>query len=83
MPKKKYIPTAELAFEFMLNALRLFQPIPLALFEARTGLARQVIAKPLEEGKRLGLFQTENTQFIELTVHGRNFCNEAILLFLP
>lgn len=81
--EEKIIPTAELAFEFMLNALRLFQPIPLALFEARTGLARQVIAKPLEEGKRLGLFQTENTQFIELTVHGRNFCNEAILLFLP
>lgn len=81
--EEKIIPTAELAFEFMLNALRLVQPIPLALFEARTGLSRQVIANPLEEGKRLGLFQPENTQCIELTAHGRNFCNEAILLFLP
>lgn len=81
--EEKVIPAFELPFEFMLNALRLLQPIPLTLFEQRTGLLRQTIAKPLEEGKRLGLFCDQDPNTLELTAQGRYFCNEAILLFLP
>ncbi len=71
----------ELAFEFMLNALRLYKPIPMQLFEQRTGQAFSTVAKPLAEAESLHLLQVhENT--IYLTERGKRFYNDLVTLFL-
>src|SRR5205823_851740 len=46
---QKTIPAGELPFEFMLNALRLVDGFPLALFQERTGLPISVVQAQLDE----------------------------------
>jgi putative oxygen-independent coproporphyrinogen III oxidase len=71
----------ELAFEFMLNALRLYWSIPKQLFEQRTGLAFSTLAKPLAEAQNLQLLCVhENT--LSLTERGKRFYNDLVALFL-
>ena len=79
--EEKIIPKAELAFEFMLNALRLHYPIPIKLFEQRTGLAFTTLTKPLLEAKELGLLEIINSNF-QLTDSGKRFYNDLVQLFL-
>lgn len=68
-------------FEFMLNALRLIEPISLALFEERTGLSNQVIEPILKKAMDRGLiFLTQDE--IHKTERGLNFLNDLITLFL-
>jgi oxygen-independent coproporphyrinogen-3 oxidase len=67
----------------MLNALRLFQPIPIALFEARTGLKFSVIAERIAQAERDGLliFDGRELEFVT-TELGRNFLNDLMARFL-
>ena len=70
-----------LPFDFMLNALRLNEGVPLAMFEARTGLARDAIAVPLAHARERGLLE-EDEAWLRPTELGRRFANDVIGLFL-
>lgn len=69
------------SFEFMLNALRLYRPISYALFQARTGVTIETIAKELCLAKSLGLIELQSDAIVT-TAHGRNFLNDLLEIFL-
>jgi oxygen-independent coproporphyrinogen-3 oxidase len=75
------IPPQELSFEFMLNALRLVEGFPVALFEERTGLPVMRIGKQLETAEAAGLIERD-WRHIRPTARGQRFLNELLELFL-
>ncbi len=77
----KIISSAELPFEFMLNALRLYQPIPISLFEQRTGLALNIIEKNLQHAKQKALLDW-NKDYIFPTELGWRFYNNLLEIFI-
>ncbi|MES2141391.1 MAG: radical SAM family heme chaperone HemW [Pseudomonadota bacterium] len=79
---EKIILEKELAFEFMLNALRLHYPIPLKLFEQRTGLSISTLTDPLLEAEKLELLVMQEAN-IQLSDRGKRFYNDFVALFLP
>ena len=72
----------QLPFEFMLNALRLNEGIALDTFEARTGLSRRDIARPLAEARERGWLEAD-ANALRPSESGRRFLNDLIALFLP
>ena len=78
---EKIIPAAELPFEFMLNALRLVEGFPVALFEERTGLPVTRIGKQLERAEAVDLIERD-WRHIRPTARGQRFLNELLELFL-
>jgi oxygen-independent coproporphyrinogen-3 oxidase len=72
----------DLPFEFMLNALRLTDGVPAALFAERTGLPLAVVARPVAEATRRGLLDPD-PQRLRATPLGRRFLNDLQSLFLP
>jgi putative oxygen-independent coproporphyrinogen III oxidase len=70
-----------LPFEFMLNALRVYQTITFEQFRKRTGLSENVLLKSLEKAKMKELLTWDPHQ-IELTDLGRRFYNELLLIFM-
>ncbi|MFT4178144.1 MAG: radical SAM family heme chaperone HemW [Thermomonas sp.] len=75
--------TAErLPFDFMLNALRLNAGVPMAMFEARTGLPRAAIDGQLAKARQNGWLEAEADR-LRPTELGRRFTNDVIGLFLP
>jgi putative oxygen-independent coproporphyrinogen III oxidase len=76
------IATAQLPFEFMLNALRLEHGVPRALFTERTGLAEMQVAAAFDEAQRRGWLALD-TDRITPTDLGKRFLNDTIALFLP
>ena len=73
---------ADLAFEFMLNALRLAEGFELARFVERTGLPLSAIERPLVEAERRGLLDRD-LQRVRPTRLGFDFLNDLQQLFLP
>jgi putative oxygen-independent coproporphyrinogen III oxidase len=71
----------ELPFEFMLNALRLNQTIPLSLFEDRTGLSREDIGPFLKLAEAQNLIVLHQDDIIKTSL-GNRFLNNLIELFL-
>ncbi len=72
----------ELAFEFMMNALRLTQGFPLALFQERTGLPLAAVSTLMDEAERRGLIERDMVQ-MRPTELGQRFLNELLQVFLP
>jgi oxygen-independent coproporphyrinogen-3 oxidase len=72
---------ADLAFEFMLNALRLPGGFTRALFEARTGLDPSAVAAPLRAGIDAGLLRATAGGW-QPTGRGLLFLNDLQALFL-
>ncbi len=72
---------ADLAFEFMMNALRLNEGFDASLFEERTSLPLLTIRRELEEAERRGLLFRDQ-QRIAPTELGRRFLNDLIEIFL-
>jgi putative oxygen-independent coproporphyrinogen III oxidase len=70
-----------LPFEFMMNALRLTEGFPIALFVERTGLPINVIARELAEAETKGLLQRDHLNIVP-TEKGRLFLNDLVGLFL-
>lgn len=68
-------------FEFMLNALRLRRPIPLALFEQHTFLNRSIL-QPFGQTEKARLLLQWREHELSLTPLGQRFTNEAMALFL-
>ena len=73
---------ADLAFEYMLNRTRLAEPIPLAEFEARTGLDRDALQPGLGRALERGLL-AEQDGMLQRTGRGERFLNDLQALFLP
>jgi oxygen-independent coproporphyrinogen-3 oxidase len=72
---------ADLAFEFMMNALRLNGGFDSALFEERTSLPLLTIRRELEEAEKRGLL-LRNGQRIAPTELGQRFLNDLLEIFL-
>lgn len=70
-----------LAFEFMLNTLRLRDGFELSRFTERTGLPLSAIAKPLDEAQRKGLIERDMAR-VRPTVRGFDFLSDLQALFL-
>ncbi len=73
---------ADLAFEFMLNALRLKDGFPVSHFSERTGLPITAIQKGLELAEAKGLIERDLDR-VKPTVRGFDFLNDLQSLFLP
>jgi oxygen-independent coproporphyrinogen-3 oxidase len=73
---------AELAFEYMLNALRLKDGFALPQFTERTGLPVTAIAQALEQAERRGLIERDLAR-VRPSVRGYDFLNDLQALFLP
>jgi oxygen-independent coproporphyrinogen-3 oxidase len=72
----------QLAFEFMLNALRLKEGFALARFAERTALPLSVIGAPLDAAERRGLVERD-LQRVRPTARGYDFLSDLQALFLP
>ncbi|TAL89539.1 MAG: oxygen-independent coproporphyrinogen III oxidase-like protein, partial [Rhodanobacter sp.] len=75
------VAAAELPFEYMLNALRLIDGVPLADFAERTGLPLASIAAPLAAAYRRGWLRAD-TQRLHTSALGQRFLNDVIAGFL-
>jgi putative oxygen-independent coproporphyrinogen III oxidase len=71
----------ELPFEFMLNALRLTDGFPIALFSERTGLPVTTVQRPLAEAEAKGLIERD-VRLVKPTERGRLFLNDLLALFV-
>ncbi|MDO8292334.1 MAG: radical SAM family heme chaperone HemW [Gallionella sp.] len=71
----------ELAFEFMMNALRLNQGFDSVLFQERTSLPLLNIRRELEEAERRGLLARDH-QRIAPTQLGQRFLNDLLEIFI-
>ncbi len=78
---KTVIAREELPFEYMLNALRLLQPVRYEEFEARTGVSRACLATPLQEAAEHELIVLGDESF-ELSEKGRLFTDNVVQLFM-
>ncbi len=70
----------DVIFEFMLNALRLFEPISFELFEEKTGIHRDKLKPSFSLAIQKGLLKNEN--FIETTPLGKQYLNDLCKIFL-
>jgi putative oxygen-independent coproporphyrinogen III oxidase len=73
---------AELPFEFMLNALRLKEGVPLEAFMDRTGMPLSAIDRSLQLAQQRGLLWVDHTR-IQPTEKGFDFLSDLQALFLP
>jgi oxygen-independent coproporphyrinogen-3 oxidase len=73
----------DLAFEFMLNALRLVEGFDEKLFESRTGLSWVSVAAPVDEAVARGLLAPGSAGRWCPTALGRQFLNDLQAVFLP
>jgi len=92
------VPRDDLAFEYMLNRLRLAEPIPLSEFAARTGLDEAALQPGLERAVDAGLLEVResvgdvaptyadrgsNARCLVRTERGARYLNDLQALFLP
>lgn len=80
--EQRQVDDDELIFEYFLNRLRLAEPVPLAEFEARTGLAAGRLDSLLAEAAGLGLLHVDDSH-IHRSERGAQYLNDLQALFLP
>jgi putative oxygen-independent coproporphyrinogen III oxidase len=80
---ERLLDSADVAFEYMLNALRLPGGFREADFVARSGLAWSAVAGAIERALALGLMEPGGGGNWRPTARGRQFLNELQGLFLP
>ncbi len=80
--EEREVARGEIGFEFMLNALRLTDGVPVAFFAERTGFPLTIVRKELEEAEQRGLVARDHER-IRPTTLGRRFLNDLQALFLP
>lgn len=79
--ERKNVAPKERPFEFMLNALRLTEGVPAALFTERTGLPWAAIVRTVETARQKGLLHSDPAR-IQPTELGQRFLNNLLELFL-
>lgn len=75
------VAASELPFEYMLNALRLIDGVPMTAFAERTGLPAQTIAQALGSARQRGWLHDDPSR-LQTTALGQRFLNDVIGLFL-
>jgi oxygen-independent coproporphyrinogen-3 oxidase len=75
------VAAGELPFEYMLNALRLIDGVPLDDFPARTGLAPETIAAALAAARARG-WLLDDPRRLRTSSTGQRFLNDVIASFL-
>jgi oxygen-independent coproporphyrinogen-3 oxidase len=75
------IPKDELGFEFMMNALRLIEGVPVDLFQQRTGLNIHTLEAAIKKAQNKGLLVIAQGH-MKPTLLGQRFLNELLELFL-
>ena len=73
---------SQLAFEFMLNALRLCDGVESGLFEARTGKALSSVGAIIADAQRRGLLLDEGGG-LRASSLGQAFLDDLVAMFLP
>ncbi|WP_341503000.1 radical SAM family heme chaperone HemW [Gallaecimonas sp. GXIMD4217] len=68
-------------FEYFMNRLRLFRPVPKAEFSARTGLAPQQVQAFLADAVRLGLIGEDDSAW-RVTEQGHRYLNQLLAMLL-
>ncbi len=71
----------DLGFEFMMNAMRLVDGVPIQLFQSRTGLPLASIQNTIQQAVEKGLLEQTQTH-LKPTPLGQRFLNELLGLFL-
>jgi putative oxygen-independent coproporphyrinogen III oxidase len=71
----------DLAFEYMINRLRLLEDIPFSEFEDFTGLRLKSIAHPIQTAIAKKLL-VENEQSWQVTPSGHRYLNDLLTLFM-
>ena len=79
---QRVLDTAELPFEFMLNALRLTGGVPSALFSERTGLPFACLSSGIEQALARGLLDPDPAR-LRASPLGMRFLNDLVGIFLP
>ena len=82
LAEDRTVERGEIGFEFMLNALRLTDGVPVALFAERTGFALTLVQKGLDEAERRGLIERDH-QRMRPTPLGQRFLTDLQAIFLP
>ncbi|OJY89920.1 MAG: YggW family oxidoreductase [Lysobacterales bacterium 63-13] len=72
----------DLPFEYMMNALRLVDGVPMGEFAQRTGLGPEAIADTLARAHAQGWIDNDPA-ILRTTETGQRFLNDVIALFLP
>ena len=75
------VTAGDAAFEFMMNALRLTEGFPPALFAERTGLPLTRALGPLATAEDRGLIERDHAR-IAPTLQGQRFLNDLLQIFL-
>jgi putative oxygen-independent coproporphyrinogen III oxidase len=81
MAGEKVLTPDELPFEFLMNALRLTEGVPAALFTARTGLPLSALAESRALAEQKGLLLADPAR-LAATARGQLFLNDLLQLFL-
>jgi oxygen-independent coproporphyrinogen-3 oxidase len=76
------IAAGDVAFEFMLNALRLIDGVPSYFWPERSGLSPEIIASTVHDLRRRGLLE-QSPERLKASALGLRFLNRAIDAFLP
>lgn len=76
------IQPADIPVEFLMNALRLVDGVPAALFSERTGLPLTALQPALSRAQARGLLETD-PQRLQATATGLRFLNDLLEMFLP
>jgi len=75
------IRVADLPVEFLMNALRLVEGVPAALFEERTGLPLTVLEPGLGRARERGLMEADSER-LQPTEFGLRFLNDLLQEFM-
>lgn len=79
---ERVLDAEELAFEFLMNVLRLTEGAPAALFEQRTGLPLASLEQARREAEARQLLQNDPQRLVA-TREGQLFLNDLLQHFLP
>jgi len=79
--ERRFVAPADLAFEFMLGALRLNEGFSVDCFESRTGLPAAALEHTMEKSRRLALVQATSVGWMPTSL-GRRFLNDLQAMFL-
>jgi oxygen-independent coproporphyrinogen-3 oxidase len=82
LAEDRVVPTADLPFEFMMNALRLADGFVPSLYEAHTGQPLLSIEPTLQHAEQAGLIE-RSVERIRPTARGRRYLNDLVGMFLP
>ena len=77
------VETADIGFEFMLNALRLAEGVPVSMLSSRTGLTRDALSEKIDAAVADGLLKDPSGGVICPTSDGFRLLNELQARFLP